>query len=156
MYNLLNWFIGFITNKMILAPIISCTIAQIIKIIVDSYRSGFSKERLYFGGGMPSTHGAGLTSFVIITAAYCGPSSFEFALALILAVVVLYDEVGVRFESQRQGKALNNLNYEREEEGKQPLDVIKFKEKIGHTLPELLAGMFIGIVGVVVVYFLPF
>ena len=156
MYNLTILLLGFITNKMILAPIISCIIAQIVKIIVDSYRSGFSKERLYFGGGMPSSHAAGLTAFVIITAGYCGTSSFEFALALILAVVVLYDEVGVRFESQRQGKALNNLNYEREEEGKQPLDVIKFKEKIGHTLHELLAGMLIGIVCGIIVYFLPF
>ncbi len=156
MNSLLYFFVDFITNKVIVAPAISWLVAHIIKIIVGCYRSGFSKERFYLGGGMPSSHGAGITALVIITGALYGSASFEFAVSLLFGIVVLYDEIGVRFESQRQGKALNNLNYERKEEGKQPLDVIKFKEKIGHTMPELLAGMAIGLIFGIIVYYLPF
>ncbi len=57
----------------------------------------------------------------------------------------------MRFETQRQGKALNNLNEERLEEGKQPLDIIKFKEKLGHSMAEIVVGMLIGIVCAIII-----
>ena len=50
---------------------------------------------------------------------------------------------------------MNNLNEERKEEGKQPLDIIKFKEKLGHTIPEIVAGIVLGIICTVAVYHLP-
>lgn len=139
------------TNKLFLAPAASWFIAQILKVIIDSVKSGFSKERLYGGGGMPSSHAATMTGLIIVTGALYGGDSFEFVLALFFGIIVIYDARGVRFETQRQGKALNNLNEERKEEGKQPLDIIKFKEKMGHTVPEILAGMVIGIICAAVV-----
>ncbi|MCR5416823.1 MAG: divergent PAP2 family protein [Pseudobutyrivibrio sp.] len=144
------------TNKIFLAPASAWFLAQILKVVIDTVKSGFCKERLIGGGGMPSSHAATVTGLVIITAILYGGASFEFTMALFFAFIVIYDARGVRYETQRQGKALNNLNDERQEEGKQPLDIIKFKEKLGHTIPELVAGMVLGIVCAVVVYHLPF
>ena len=150
-------FLGeLFTNKLFLAPAAGWFFAQVIKVIVDSCRCGFNVERLYGCGGMPSSHAATVTGLALITGLFYGPGSFEFVLSLFLAIIVIYDARGVRFETQRQGRALNNLNEERQEEGKQPLDIIRFKEKMGHTMPELLVGMLIGIVCGVVVYYLPF
>ncbi|SFH81993.1 hypothetical protein SAMN04487830_10962 [Pseudobutyrivibrio sp. OR37] len=144
------------TNKIFLAPASAWFLAQILKVVIDTVKSGFCKERLIGGGGMPSSHAATVTGLVVITAILYGGASFEFTMALFFAFIVIYDARGVRYETQRQGKALNNLNDERQEEGKQPLDIIKFKEKLGHTIPELVAGMVLGIVCAVVVYHLPF
>ena len=143
------------TNKVFLAPASSWFFAQIIKVVIDSIRSGFCKERLIGGGGMPSSHAATVTGLIVITGAIYGGSSFEIAMALFFGFIVIYDARGVRYETQRQGRALNNLNDERKEEGKQPLDIIKFKEKLGHTVPELVAGIILGIICAVVVYHIP-
>lgn len=144
------------TNKYFLAPASGWFFAQIIKVIVDTVKSGFCKERLIGGGGWPSSHSATVTALMIITAALKGVDSFEFVMALFFGIVVIYDARGIRYEGQRHGKALNNLNEERIEEGKQPLDVVKFKEKLGHTIPEILAGIVLGIICAIVVYHLNF
>ena len=112
------------TNKVFLAPASSWFFAQIIKVVIDSIKSGFCKERLIGGGGMPSSHAATVTGLIVITGAIYGGSSFEIAMALFFGFIVIYDARGVRYETQRQGRALNNLNDERKEEGKQPLDII--------------------------------
>ncbi|SDH69486.1 hypothetical protein SAMN05421493_10369 [Pseudobutyrivibrio sp. 49] len=152
MYILTDLFL----NKIFIAPAAAWLIAQALKIIIDCYICGFNRERLVESGGMPSSHAATVVALVGITGACIGTGSFEFALAFFFGFITLYDARGVRFETQRQGKALNNLNDEREEEGKQPLDIKRFKEKMGHTMPELLAGGVIGIICAVIVYYLPF
>ncbi len=152
----MNFLQELFTNKIFLAPASAWFFAQLIKVIIDTVRSGFCKERLYGGGGMPSSHGATVTALMLITGVTYGAGSFEFVMALFFGFIVIYDARGVRYETQRQGKALNNLNYERQEEGKQPLDVKKFKEQIGHTVPEIIIGIIIGIICTVVVYHLPF
>ena len=148
--------VDLFTNKIFLAPAASWFFAQIIKVIIDTCKSGFCKERLVGGGGMPSSHSATVTGLVVITGATFGTGGFEFAMALFWGFIVIYDARGVRYETQRQGKALNNLNEERKEEGKQPLDILKFKEKIGHTIPEIIAGILLGVLCAIIVYHLPF
>lgn len=152
----MNFIADLFTNKMFLAPASAWFLAQILKVIIDTVKSGFCKERLIGGGGMPSSHAATVTGLVVITGAIYGGGSFELVMALFFAFIVIYDARGVRYETQRQGRALNNLNDERKEEGKQPLDIIKFKEKLGHTIPELVAGMVLGVICAVIVYHLPF
>ena len=152
----MQFIVDLFTNKLFLAPAAAWLTAQIIKILIDTVKSGFCKERLYGGGGMPSSHSATVTALLIMAGIFYGGASFEFVMALFFGIIVIYDARGVRYETQRQGKALNNLNDERKEEGKQPLDIIKFKEKMGHTIPEILIGVAIGVVVAIIVYHLPF
>jgi len=150
----MNFIVDLFTNKIFLAPAAGWFIAQVLKVIIDSIRSGFCKERLYGGGGMPSSHSATVTSLICITGAVYGAGSFEFVMALFFGIIVIYDARGVRYETQRQGKALNNLNEERKEHGQQPLEIMKFKEKLGHTIPEIVAGIILGIICAAIVYHL--
>ncbi|SCZ80691.1 divergent PAP2 family protein [Pseudobutyrivibrio xylanivorans] len=142
-------------NEYFMAPAIAWIVAQVIKNIIDSKRCGFNKEKLGESGGMPSSHAATVVALIAITGANLGTGSFEFAIAFFFGFITLYDARRVRFEAQRHGRALNNLNEEREEEGKQPLDIKRFKEKMGHTMPELVAGGVVGIICAAVVYYLP-
>ncbi|MCR5416502.1 MAG: divergent PAP2 family protein [Pseudobutyrivibrio sp.] len=147
----MNFLTELFTNKIFLAPAAGWFIAQLLKVIIDTVKCGFCKERLYGGGGMPSSHSATVTALTVITGITYGAGSFEFVMALFFSFIVIYDARGVRYETQRQGKALNNLNEERKEQGKQPLDINRFKEQMGHTIPEIIAGMIIGIICAVVV-----
>lgn len=153
----MNFWGQVFTNKVFLAPGAGWFFAQLTKIILDTVKNGFNPDRLTGSGGMPSSHSATVMGLLVVVTILFGPSSFEFAMAFFFAVVVIYDAAGVRLETQRQGKALNKLEEEREEEGKEPLYIKEFREKLGHTIPEILVGMVIGIVcGLVVGYCLPF
>ncbi len=152
----MHFVLELFNNKIFLAPAAGWFLAQLIKILVDIVKGGFCKERLYGGTGMPSSQAATVAALIVITRAKFGAGSFEFALVLFFGFIVICDARGVRYETQRQGKALNNLNEERKEQGKQPLDIMKFKERVGHTVPEIVVGIIIGIVCALIVYHLPF
>ncbi len=153
----MNLFVELFTNMVFLAPAVGWFIAQLTKIIIDTSKNGFNPDRLTGSGGMPSSHSATVMGLLSIVTIEYGPSSFEFAMSFFFTVVVIYDAAGVRLETQRQGKALNKLCEERAEEGKEPLFVKEFREKLGHTVPEILVGMIIGLVcGLIIGYVLPF
>ena len=84
-------------NVILLIAVISWVSAQIIKTILHLIKTKkFCAERLTGAGGMPSAHSATVCSLVISTCRVCGICSAEFALAMVLAMVVMYDATGVR------------------------------------------------------------
>lgn len=46
---------------------------------------------------------------VVATGRYCGVSSPTFAIAAVLSIIVMYDAMGVRYETGEQAKVLNRL-----------------------------------------------
>ena len=56
---------------------------------------------------MPSSHSATVCALATATGIRYGGGSFEFALAAVFAIVVMYDAMGVRQETGKQGKVLN-------------------------------------------------
>ncbi|MCF0131557.1 MAG: divergent PAP2 family protein [Pseudobutyrivibrio sp.] len=151
-----QFFLEVFTNKLFLAPAAGWFFAQLLKIILDTIKNGFNPDRLTGSGGMPSSHSATVMGLLVSATTNYGPSSSEFVFAFFLAVIVIYDAAGVRLETQRQGRALNNLNREREDEGKEPLIERVLREKMGHTVPEILVGMIIGTACGFIANMLPF
>ena len=121
--------------------------AQMLKLLISIavYRK-FDITYLITGGGMPSSHSA----LVCATAVSCGVSSgFDstvFAVAAVLAFIVMYDAAHVRRETGEQSKVLNyimrNWAEYRPEDFERDL-----KELIGHTPNQVAVG---GILGVIV------
>lgn len=141
----MNILTDLIRNPVFLAAGGSWLVSQVSKVIYESVRYGFRKERLTGGGGMPSSHTAtmiGLMMGCILSGRIGNP---EFALALFLGVVVIYDAMGVRYETGQQAKILNAMRQRDLDEGREPLFDKPFDEKIGHTLPEVIVGILIGI-----------
>lgn len=153
----MEFLTGLITNKVFLSAAASWFIAQMSKIIIEIAKGEFTVERLRGGGGMPSSHSATVTGLACAAAFVDGGNSTEFVLALFLAFIVMYDAMGVRYETGREAAALNELNRRIRGKGGKPLTEGKMDERIGHTLPQIIAGMLIGIATAsILCNFLPF
>ena len=137
-------------NYVLMAAILAWIVAQALKTIIDlSLNRKLNPERLVGAGGMPSSHSALVCAFMVATARQMGVSSFEFALSLIFAVVVMYDAMGVRRAAGEQAKVINlivnNLTDKAEEEQENlNLPEKKLKEYLGHTPTQVLAGALLG------------
>ena len=142
----MEYVLQLLTNKVLIGTVAAWFIAQLLKVIIDTVKNGFSAERLTGGGGMPSSHSATVTALVTSTALVYGFGGFEFVMALFFAIIVIYDARGVRLETQRQSEMLNKINDEREASGKGRLYNKKYREKLGHTIPEIIAGLAIGLI----------
>ena len=141
----MNILTDLIQNPAFLSAGGAWLVAQVSKVIYESIRYGFRKERLTGGGGMPSSHSATVTGLTVGCLISETARSASFAAALILAMVVIYDAMGVRRETGKQSKILNAMRERDLAEGKEPLFDKPLDEKMGHTLPEVIAGILVGI-----------
>ena len=79
--------------------------------------------------------------------------SFEFAISLILAIIVMYDAMGVRRETGIQAQVLNEMLKVFEDMGRSEISAHdKLKEFVGHTPLQVLMGALLGILCGVVIY----
>ena len=121
--------------------------AHIIKFVISS----INKERrtlkayLFISGGMPSAHSAAVVAMVTIIGLKDGISSGLFGLALLFAVIVMYDAVKVRRSAGEQGIAIHKLLKETGSKIKLP------RVAKGHTPTEVALGAVLGAaIGIVV------
>lgn len=135
-------------NYVLVTALIGSILAQLIKVIINLVILGrFVPERMWGAGGMPSSHSATVCAMVVATGRYCGTGSTEFALALIFAIIVMYDAMGVRRETGEQAKVLNRLLSEwidQEVSFLPQLSTKKLKEMVGHTPIQVLTGAILG------------
>lgn len=140
-----GFLFGLLHNAALISAVLAWCAAQGSKIVYETIRYGFSLKRLTGAGGMPSTHSSTVAGLAVGVLFHEGAASGAFAAALFFAGVVIYDAMGVRYETGRQAKALNRLRERDLAEGKQPLYDAPMEEKIGHTLPEVIVGTLLGI-----------
>lgn len=140
-----NTFMAFITNKYIYVPIILWACIQTFKVIYDLYTTKkFNFKRILGAGGMPSSHSAVVTSIATLIGKYQGVDSAIFGLALMFALVVMYDACGVRRAAGKQAKVLNEIV---NTPGLTGVEVQgKLQEALGHTPVQVFVGAAIGII----------
>ena len=74
-----------------------------------------------------------------------GMGSFEFAISFVLAMIVMYDAMGVRRETGKQARLLNTVFFENILNIDGVLLQEKLKEYVGHTPLQVVAGAILGI-----------
>lgn len=153
----MNWLLELLTNPFLLTSLSSWFVAQVLKTIIHAIETKkLDFERLIGDGGMPSGHSATVTSL----SAFCGLSfgfgSFQFAVTAILAIIVCHDAMGVRLETGRQAEVINELTKTIELLSSKEWTQEKLKEFVGHTPIQVLAGILLGIVNALVMYFVVF
>ncbi len=79
----------------------------------------FIPERLWGAGGMPSSHSATVCAMLVATGRYCGSAPRSLPLRLVLSIIVMYDAMGVRYETGEQAKVLNRMLTEWMDQGEQ-------------------------------------
>ena len=104
------------------------------------------KKEIIDAGGMPSSHSATVCGLTTAAALKYGAGSFEFAISFILAMVVMYDAVGVRQETGKQARLLNSILLENPLKLSSEVLQQKLKEYVGHTPIQVVAGAILGIV----------
>ena len=136
-------------NYVLVAAVISWIAAQIIKTLIYLITNRTLRfERLIGAGGMPSSHSALVCSATIAVSRKVGPGSAEFAIMFILAIVVMYDAMGVRRAAGLHAREINKMNkyFETDKEKEEPnVKQKELKEYLGHTPFEVLGGALLGI-----------
>ncbi len=143
----MTFFTDLGNNTIFIAAACGWLVAQVIKTILHLILTReFVAERLVGSGGMPSSHSATVCALATATCIEFGASSFEFALASILAIIVMYDAMGVRRETGIQAKLLNEMIKTFEDMGRPEISAHdKLKEFVGHTPFQVLVGAILGI-----------
>jgi len=99
---------------------------------------------------MPSAHSAGVSALAISVGWQIGFHTPAFAVALMFALVTMFDAQGVRRAVGRQAVALNKLLDELYLKGQVSQE--RFKELLGHTPIEVIAGATLGYVVALLIY----
>lgn len=139
---------GIISNRIIMAGALAWVLSQVIKTIIHLIlNKRLVLERLMGDGGMPSSHSATVTSVALTTGFVSGWDSPVFAVALFFAAIVMHDAMGVRQETGKQAKIINNMLEMFENMQDARLDPEqKLKEFVGHTPMQVLAGFGLGVI----------
>lgn len=152
----MNWLRDMFTNPFLLIPLSSWAVAQVLKTIIHAIiNKKLDLLRLMGDGGMPSGHSATVSSLAVFCGFYYGTNSFQFAVTMVLAIIVCHDAMGVRLETGKQAVVLNELLSTLstlESMTKGEFTDVKLKEFVGHTPIQVLAGILTGAVNAIVMF----
>lgn len=133
-------------NRVLTIALLACVLAQALKLMVELTRHGKVNLRaMVETGGMPSSHSALVTALACGVGQTMGWQSSEFAIAFIVAVVVMYDAAGVRQAAGKQARILNQIIDELFH-GHPEFNEDRLKELLGHTPVQVIAGFVLGVV----------
>lgn len=137
-----------LSNQILVTGAVAWAVSQVLKILIYLFvTKEFVLERLFGDGGMPSSHSATVTSVALTSGLVCGWKSPTFAVAAILAIIVMHDAMGVRLETGKQAKAINEIIEHILNDDAVDLTPDKvLKEFVGHTPLQVLAGFCLGVI----------
>lgn len=131
-------------NHVLVAAFLAWFIAQVSKAILDFItQRKLILSRLVSSGGMPSSHSALVTGLATAAGRQYGVTSPVFAIAVVLASIVMYDAAGVRRAVSIQARILNQM-IEEAFQGS-PMAEKRLRELIGHTPVQVFVGGILGI-----------
>ena len=144
----MEWFNEFLGNKTLINPLVAWLIAQIIKFFLYLIMNKEIRfERIFGDGGMPSGHSATVSALTVTSMLEYGVGSFQFAISGILAIIVMHDASGVRLETGKHAKAINEIFEMLQTFGDdtEEIKMEKLRELVGHTRLQVFCGMLLGI-----------
>lgn len=136
---------GVLRNPVLIGALIAWSLAQGIKLPIDYIHSRrWNWSLLLSTGGMPSSHSTLVTAIAHGTGMVAGFDSPAFAVAVVLAMVVIYDATGIRRQAGLHAEMINAM-VEDLMEGHQ-LQQEKLAEVLGHSPAEAAVGFVLGLV----------
>lgn len=141
----MTYIYDFFNNYLLISALTGWLVAQILKVFTGMFsKEKFSLTRLLFSnGGMPSSHSATVMALSIAALLGEGVGSPAFAICAILSIIVMNDAVGVRQETGKQSRVINEIM--RQMSSGKPEDVeTGLKELVGHTPLQVVMGALTG------------
>lgn len=148
---------NLVTNYYLISAMGAWLLAQFLKIFTGFFKEQkFTLKALFFGtGGMPSSHTATVAALATACAIGEGFDSAIFAIAFVLAIIVMIDATGVRRETGKQSRALNIIVEELFKSNDVKALDTHFKELIGHTPLQVVFGFITGVAAAIALSFIP-
>ncbi|HHU80437.1 MAG TPA: divergent PAP2 family protein [Acholeplasmataceae bacterium] len=123
-------------NHIVLSTLISLIIAQGIKFLIGTIKAGKADYRLiYSNGSMPSSHSSILSTLIVMVGHFEGIDSIIWGITLVFSLLIIGDAMGIRTQSGKQAKVLNQLVGEK-----------RLREQVGHKPTEVIGGIILGII----------
>ena len=140
------FFSQLISNQVLMGGVAGWFAAQFFKTMIDAIlNKRLDISRFWGDGGMPSAHSSTVSCVAVTAGIVYGVGSFPFAICVILAMITMRDAMGVRLETGKQAKLLNEMVrlFSKDNPG---LAEERLKELVGHTPTQVFFGCFTGCV----------
>jgi acid phosphatase family membrane protein YuiD len=122
----------------LVTPLIAWLVAGSLKFLINSLKA----KQLAFGligyGGLPSNHTAIVSSMVALIGFQEGFANPAFGVALTLTFIVILDANSLRKQVGKQAATINKIAHLTGVSG-------SLRERMGHTVVEIVAGIVVGI-----------
>jgi len=148
--------IPLFTNLILWTAIAAWAIAQGMKPVIGFFQTKqWNWSLLLRAGGMPSSHSALVAATAHSVGLYHGFDTPLFAVAVTLAMIVIYDATGVRRQAGKHAEKINAIikdlasGHPHWQETQEQL-----REVLGHTPVEAIAGAALGVVFTHLIWFL--
>ncbi len=135
-------FIYILDNAVLAWGLAACGLAQVSKLLFELiFKQRWRPSVLIETGGMPSSHSALVTGTAAGVGLQLGFNNPVFALASIIAFIVMYDASGIRRSAGLTAAKVNQIS---KDNSKELSSENMLKESLGHTKIEVLVGSFLG------------
>jgi len=143
----MKYITDLFTNYIIISAATGWFTAQILKFFTGVFKlKKFTTVEFLFGtGGMPSSHTAAVCAAACASGIWFGLNSFQFAISVVLAFIVMRDASGVRRSAGEQAKIINRMIKTLSQGGTIDFNS-DIKEIIGHTPFQVFVGAALGAV----------
>ncbi len=144
----MSYVVDFFANKTLWVSVLSCFIAQFLKVFTGENKVEFS--RAFISGGMPSSHSSFVSCMSVMIGMKHGFNSDMFAVAAVISCIIMYDASGVRQAVGKQATIINQLV--EVWQNKKTTQQEKLKELVGHTPKQVFFGALLGILVGIIFY----
>jgi len=128
-------------NEILIISATTWAITQVLKVLVILVQERrVAWNYLITSGGMPSAHSATVCALCTSIAMTVGMASVYFSIAVVVAVIVMYDAAGVRQSVGQQSVIINRIVKSHKIEMDHDL-----REFIGHTPFQVFIGALLGV-----------
>lgn len=124
----------------LMTPFIAWFVAGTLKFLINSLITKKAATHLIGYGGLPSNHSAIVCSMAALIGLREGIGHPAFGVAVTLAFIVMLDASSLRRQVGKQAAALNQLLKLQNPAAPQ------LRERMGHSVVEILAGVIVGLV----------
>jgi len=122
-------------------PILVAFIVQALKFVLYSLKHGWDIRYAFTHGHMPSAHTALAVALVTSVGHFEGVGDASFAIAVVLAFIIVDDATRLRMHLGDQGRYLNMLIEQLDINDKK---FPRLKERTGHRVSEVIVGGLLG------------
>ncbi|GAB4398834.1 MAG: divergent PAP2 family protein [Anaerolineales bacterium] len=131
-------------NRVLIAALTAWSLAQILKVPIEFWRSHkWDWSLLFTAGGMPSSHSALVTAAAHAIGLYEGFDSPLYALSVVVTMIVVYDATGIRRQAGRHAEMINAMMHDLMQG--HPLQEQQLREMLGHTPLQAFMGILLGL-----------